>query len=182
MGYNELFYTRKSEKVFLEIFNGNFNNVEYYKLKVTVDDYEAEGVTSVGITVPHTYTEVCYGLFGEKRIKRNGLMVRNFGIYAIRNEKGLYEMITGKKVGIYGQDAELYCYGVKKEADLSKIGADLEFLDSNPTYKKEYIKLLLSASNSVCAGRKKIDNEEKAKQQKEESAIQYVKSYKIPRS
>lgn len=171
------------EKDFLKICDSKFENDEYYK--IVSDVYYYDGVStydySVAIKVPETYYAQCFNWLGnEKTVRKERLVNKLVTIYAVRNSTGIYEMVTGKKVAIYGHCGQFYCYGVQKQHDLKDIEKTLRFLESNPEYKEQYTRELALLSNNVWEHRKRIAEREEAEQRENDSAIQYVKSYKVP--
>ena len=175
----------EKEKNFLEMCNSKLEEDEYYKIIIDVGEYDGSVWTTESITfkVPstRTYEEKVFNCFGKVKIVHKPILLdKKIGIYALRDKTGLYEMVTGKKITVYGYSGQLYCYGAYREKDLVKIGNDLKFLDANPQYKSQYIDSLISTSELIYSTRRALDQQQQIIQQKKDSTIQYVKSYRRP--
>lgn len=210
MDYNfneirELDYLRLKNE-FLKIRDEKFEYDSYYELILKVNNYDGF----------YTYSNIEF----EKLIKRlypttRGLFGMKYGIqffplvvsvYAKKDETGIHEMITGKEVTVYGENGDLYCYGLKKyNGSLIKIARELKIINNgkltsedlqdylhrdnltfinqikNRNLKEQYIKKLQSLSSNAYYDCKRCQQEIEKEKQNENSAADYLKTYKMPR-
>ena len=157
--------SEKNKKYFLERRNAKFEKKEFYKIIIDTSYCDATDIMEVTTLY---------------------MQNQHIGVYAVKDKTGIHEMVTEKAVTMFGVgDVDsLYCCGLIPCScvDLIQIDKDLTFLDDNLELKKQYIDRLLSLSNEVYKYCERGYRETEVEEQKKESALQYLKSYKIPRN
>lgn len=156
---------------------------EYYRIIMGQEYFDCStySIDSISIdSIPSFREEIQYGFFGHlKEVQVRCTKSKKVGIYAIKDESGIHEMITGKEVTMYGLPGDLYCMGLCEvsERDIGIMVDDLKFINSSIGYSREYADKLLDLSEKLY--NKQLANKN-AKQEKED-AFQYIKNYKVPR-
>lgn len=130
--------------------SSGFSKREFYR--VILDYYETNGKfdynSSVNVDIEGFIknTSLFNKIKGETKKK---LIPVKVGVYAVKDEIGIREMVTGELLSIYGEPNSLYCLGIEElnEQELARAKEDLKFVDSDLKHRKQYIENLRLASD-----------------------------------
>ena len=188
-------HIRERRKEFENYREEEFKEKRYYY--VIMDIYNIGGTINtfvheeceIGLTKSEVYADVNAkkSIFDRIRKNKNKSKIeekpRSFNIYAVKTEEGIFEMVTGKRLSIYGEDNSLACMGlipIDGDEKFVKLANNLKFLEVNPAYKKAYIEKLGELSGKALS--LSVDYDEKIQNRinTQTEAVQYLKAYKLP--
>ena len=180
-------YKESLRKKFISIQGEPVKDKKYYRAIMHVEyDWDGNLTTDSYITFANGkgWKETSKRtFFGNTKLEKVTVR-KSANVYAVKKDSGIYEMVTGKPLAVWGggkySDCVL-CYGlqlVEKNEELVKMANELKELESDYKLKCNYIAGLSDYQQDVLEKKAEALAKANAKKAEEKEAVKFLNKYR----